>query len=413
MFIESLLYNRFSNKEISLNDIAADIYRRFNVDISKQGLDERFSSSSAEFAKQLLYKALTHFTASVKLEKSFKNFTTVKIKDSTSFDLPENLLDSYPGARGGASRAGAHIQYEFDLKSGKTVDFEVTPGNINDYTNAWNTLDSISKGDLIIRDLGYSSLRVLNEINSKEAYFISRVKTDANLYELKGDTYKLLDLNALEKRMKSNGINCYEKNVYIGCRRYMPVRLIVTIVPDDKIEGRIKKQRGKSKKRGSKIKNKSLKNIGLNLFISNVTSEYLSLDQVYCLYKIRWQIELIFKAWKSIGQFNKLNQAKPERILTMLYIRLLQIVMNMHIINPLSNIIFNNLKKRLSIYKAFKLMKINEEVIGNNLNCVKELHACIEKLLITLAKKALIECKKGKQSSVAILYNFCSENNHL
>jgi hypothetical protein len=409
MFIESLLYNRFSNKEISLNDIAADIYRRFNVDISKQGLDERFSLASAEFAKQLLYKALAHFTASVKLEKSFENFTTVKIKDSTNFDLPENLLTSYPGARGGGSRAGAHIQYEFDLKSGKTVDFEMTPGNINDYTNAWNTLDSISKGDLIIRDLGYSSLRVLNEINSKEAYFLSRVKTDTNLYELKGDTYKLLDLKALEKKMKSNGILCYEKNVYIGYRRYMPVRLIVTIVPDNKIEARIKRQRGKSKKRGSKIMNKSLKNIGLNLFISNVTSEDLSLDDVYSLYKIRWQIELIFKAWKSIGQFNKLNPTKPERILTMLYIRLLQIVMNMHIINPLSNIIFNNLKKRLSIYKAFKLMKINEEVIGNNLNCVKMLHTCIEKLLITLSKKALIESKKGKQSSVDILNNFCSK----
>ena len=410
MFVESLLFNRFNDREVSLNDITADICRKFDVDISKQGLDDRFSNASVEFSRQLLFNALSHFTATIKLDKSFEDFSAVKIKDSTSFDLPESLLNSFPGSRGGASRAGADIQYEFDLKSGKTIDFKLTPGNINDYTNAWDTLSCISKGDLIIRDLGYNSLRVLQEINARGAFFVSRVKTDANLYEYKGGTYKLFDLKAIEKRMKKNGTTCFEKNLFIGYRRYMPVRLIVTVVPEDKIGNRIKKQKHKSNKRGGKMLKKSLDNIGLNLFITNVPPENLSLHDVYSLYKIRWQIELVFKAWKSIGQFDKYKEVKPERVLTILYLRLLQIVMNMHILNPLSNILFNKLKKRISTYKAFKLLRLNEENIGENLHSVQKLYASFKKLLIILSKKALLEKRKGKQSSIEILNVFCTNN---
>ncbi|MBC7511350.1 MAG: transposase [Ferruginibacter sp.] len=37
----------------------------------------------------------------------------------------------------------------------------------------------------------------------------------------------------------------------------------------------------------------------LKVFVNNVGAEKLTVQQAYELYKIRWQIELMFKTWKS------------------------------------------------------------------------------------------------------------------
>jgi len=38
----------------------------------------------------------------------------------------------------------------------------------------------------------------------------------------------------------------------------------------------------------------------LNVFITNVPVKEITAREAYDLYKIRWQIELMFKIWKSI-----------------------------------------------------------------------------------------------------------------
>ena len=37
----------------------------------------------------------------------------------------------------------------------------------------------------------------------------------------------------------------------------------------------------------------------VNIFITNIPASELSMEQAYALYKIRWQIELLFKIWKT------------------------------------------------------------------------------------------------------------------
>ena len=45
------------------------------------------------------------------------------------------------------------------------------------------------------------------------------------------------------------------------------------------------------------------------------------------IYKIRWQIELLFKVWKSQLNFNYLEGTKSERIYCLIYARLLAIIL--------------------------------------------------------------------------------------
>jgi hypothetical protein len=406
MFIESLLFNCSNSKEACLNDFTVDMINRYNVGISKQGIDNRFNGSSIKMAKVLLTKMVNTFSQMHNVDEAFEQFRSIRIKDSTSFELPENLAAIFPGNGGGSSKAGIRIQYEFDLKNNQTVEMDVSPATTNDYTNAWDTKDSIIKGDLIIRDLGYSSLKMLNAIDKKEAYYLNRIKSDVSIFEQNGNEYKRIDLVQIELSMRSSGIEIMEKQVYLGERVYMPTRMIIALVPEDKIEERIKKQRRKIERRKGKISKQSFASIGINLFATNANDILLPLKEVMNLYKIRWQIELVFKAWKTIGQIQMVKKAKQERVITMLYLNLVWIFMNMQLINGIASIVFKLQKQKLSVFKAFKIIKMQKEKFQNTITDKVKLTELIEKTFQTIAQKAVCENRKGRMKSSEIIREF-------
>jgi len=90
-----------------------------SISLSKQGLDNRFSSKSVDFSKKLLEDAIHNQVLDSLSCDTSQLFNRVLIKDSTRFDLNESLKEKFPGFGGDASKAGASIQFEFDLKNGK------------------------------------------------------------------------------------------------------------------------------------------------------------------------------------------------------------------------------------------------------------------------------------------------------
>ncbi len=87
-----------------------------------------------------------------------------------------DLAAIYPGSGGCAQTAGIKIQLEYDLHSGKFLNFQMAPGKNNDKTFGTECLDTLRPGDLCIRDLVYFHLRDLQHIQDKKAYYISRIK---------------------------------------------------------------------------------------------------------------------------------------------------------------------------------------------------------------------------------------------
>lgn len=406
MFIENLLFNSLNAKETSLEDLAGGIFNRYNIEVSKQGIDNRFNDSSIKMAKDLLTKMLKHVNQSMSISNEFEHFRTIRVKDSTSFDLPENLAKEFPGLGGGASIAGIRIQYEFDLKGNHIIDMGVSPLAVNDYCNAWDTKENIQKGDLIIRDLGYSSIKMSKEIDNKEAYYLNRIKSDVAIYEKRGKEFLQLNLDEVELYMRKNGIEIMEKQVYLGHRVFIPTRMIIVLVPENKIDERIRKQKRKIHRRGAQISTKSLSRIGINLFATNCNEGILPLENVMKLYKIRWQIELVFKAWKSLGLIHLLKKAKAERVLTMLYFKLLWILMNMQIINRVSSYVFKFQKQKLSLYKAFKIIEKLKEKIWSLISDKGKLTQLLEQSFKYLIKKALCENRKYRMNSKEVILSF-------
>ena len=62
----------------------------------------------------------------------------------------------------------------------------------------------------------------------------------------------------------------------------------------------------------------------LERLIPRCTSDLLTLTEVLVLLRARWQIELLFKLWKSHGHIDESRSAQPWRVLTEVFAKLEQ-----------------------------------------------------------------------------------------
>jgi ribosome-associated toxin RatA of RatAB toxin-antitoxin module len=104
-----VLYDSTSENTKSYNQIAVNIKSSHEVDITRQGVDQRFNTGARKYIEELISEQLSHGVSKSLEVGWFKEFNQVKVKDSTKFDLPKNLKKDLPGFGGSASEAGVSI----------------------------------------------------------------------------------------------------------------------------------------------------------------------------------------------------------------------------------------------------------------------------------------------------------------
>lgn len=380
--LELILFSPSNNYLLSLEDMSVAFLKKYKVEVSKQAIDKKFTAKSVVFIKSILEKALQRTLLNNDYAVPLL-FNQVRIKDSTCFKVPDALKEFYPGAggRGNASKATIRIQFEFDIKTGRIIELELMPFLKQDQKNAKETLHKIEEGDLIIRDLGYFSIEALNSINQK-AYYISRLDTSTNMYEERGNKYHEVNVEKIEKKLRENNLFYHEHEVFIGEERKIKARMIVFLVPEEVKNNRLREYYVKNRKVAIR-KRKSILRAGVNIFITNVPNEKIEAKNIRNIYAIRWQIELIFKGWKSIGQLDKVKKMKVQRFEFMLYARLLWLIINWKIIFNLDMVVYNQTGRLLSFYKILKYIDNYKEELRIAKNKTQQ-H--IEYFLIELLK---------------------------
>lgn len=396
MFFDSLLYDATSERTKSYNQIAVEVKSSHGVDMTKQGVDQRFTKGAQKYIQGLISELLSNGVSSSIETGWLKQFKRVLIKDSTKFDLPDILKEVLPGFGGSASKAGVSIQYEFDIKSGAVNDLSLTPAKRPDNKDAMQTISSIQAGDLTIRDLGYFVLDYFKPI-AQEAFFLSRLHTKILVYHQKEGKLQELDFAKLYQEMKSGEIQRLDIAVYIGEKDKFPVRLIVELMPEEVVSKRLQKINQYNKKKGYQTSQQYKDRARFNLFITNITGKMIDTGAIAKIYRVRWQIELIFKTWKSIFGIDNIRQMKYDRLMCLLNVRLMLILIHWETFILERAYQYRQTGKLMSIYKCLQTLKDNSakmrSILTNGCNGLRKWFRWVVEIL---SSKHWLEKKKNK-----------------
>ena len=131
-------------------------------------------------------------------------------------------------------------------------------------------------------------------------------------------------------------------------------RLVIERLPDEIVETRLRNKYAAAKKKGIKISKESIVRASLNLYITNSTIEQCPAEHVRKLYQLRWQIELIFKAFKSKMNIDKVKRTiKVERFECFLLAQLIYIVLHFYLFYELNNRTWKEYKVLVSVISFF------------------------------------------------------------
>ncbi len=407
-----MVFNSENLKDQSLNDLSIELNNRYDVEISKQGLHERFNSYALVFLKQALEQLLEKQLAIDLSLTEFEAFNRILIKDSVCFQIDGSLAQHYPGSGGCGSEAAVRIQFEYDLLSGNINDLSIHGFNDQDSKDSTATIEKTQQGDLIIRDLAYMNLEALKQFIKRGIFFLCRCHTNVHIYEMKAGHYVELNFIDITHYLKKHHLSVIEKQAYYGKKDKLKVRLIIHLLPEQEIAKRLTRARKNSSKKGQPNLSKAYKaRVALNLFITNANHDQIPTEHVWPLYRLRWQIELIFKIWKSIGHLEKVKKVNIYRFECYIYSKLIIIVLGWQIIWTIAKQLYHRLAKALSFYKAFKTLlrqKIDDlrQVILLRTESLTDFMTDFYKISST---NHLLEKRKQQPTSLEILLSFITK----
>ncbi|QUG87162.1 IS4 family transposase [Bacillus nitratireducens] len=354
----------------SLTRLCSQICANTATLMSPEGLNQRFNRCAVLFLQRvfsLLIKSKLNDSSQISSQYT-SYFQRIRILDATIFQVPNHLASIYPGSGGCAQTAGIKIQLEYDLHSGKFLNFQMEPGKNNDKTFGTECLDTLRPGDLCIRDLGYFSLKDLDQMDQRGVFYVSRLKLNNRVYVKnespeffrngtvkKQSLYVLLNLEDIMHQIKPE--DTYEiQNVYIGQQK-LPSRVVIYRLTSTQIHKRRKQQTYVEKKKRVTYSEKSKRLTEINVYITNIPWDVVPMEHIHDIYSLRWQIEIVFKTWKSHFGINRCHNVKREHLECHLYGQLIAIFLCSSTMFKMRQLLLQKKQKELSEYKAIYMIQ--------------------------------------------------------
>jgi len=284
---------------------------------------------------------------------------------------------------------------------------DIRKGTDNDATYLNTMCEYIEPYDLKLADLGYYKVEYLKEIHDRKAFFITKLKSDTRIYiknpnpdryangNIKKSTnYIKIDIQEIIKPLVE-GETIELKDIYLGQKKDLKTRLIVTKLTEENKKKRQFKHLKDIKKGRGTLNKRSIEWNSVNVYATNTAVDMLTSEQVHHVYSLRWQIELMFKIWKSIFKINKVKKLKIERFKCFLYGRLIALLLastivftGKDIINEETSIEISDMKSFDTVVEYFPLLRV--EFFKGELSIIrvfKKIIACIKKLGVKSKRK--------------------------
>ena len=351
----------FSDKHIctdSLETLSYWLGKNENLKITKQGVNNRFNKQGESFLKSILNKLLSMQNKFLcKNEDYLKiKFNSIDVCDSTAYKVPKNLNEYYRGYDRNGCESLIKINFEYDILSGQFRGYDLSDPGTSDFGYLASLENRIEKNDLKLKDLGYFKISHLKYIDDSEAFYVSRVKSGSSIYEIRNGKYSKIDLKEYSMSLSEND-TIEIPEVYLGAKEKLKTRLILTKLNEENKNRKMEIAVKNSNKKGRRLTENAVDFAEINVYVTNAPSHIIDTKMVYEIYSLRWQIEIMFKVWKSIFQIHLAKQVKIERYHCHLYGKLIALLISTTLVFRYRDEFYFENDKQLSELKAFKLIK--------------------------------------------------------
>jgi hypothetical protein len=263
--------------------VVQSTYKAFYNQLVKPNSPEFFRTSLCDIMSQLTMKVLG-FEAG----QAFSEFKRIVIQDGTSLALHKALADVFPGRFNAVSPAAVELHCTLELLQDAPITIALSPDT--DSEHDYRPEPESLRGDLFLADRGYLDLTYLRDIDRHGGFFIVRGKSNLNPRVL--DAYR-----EDGQRLKS----CQDRDFQAIISKF-PKQQRAELEVEWLIEGEPFRLRLMVRWNPQKK--------CFDYLLTNLPQDRYTISMICLAYKLRWQVELLFKEWKSHNNLHKFDTEK-------------------------------------------------------------------------------------------------------
>jgi hypothetical protein len=180
----------------------------------------------------------------------------------------------------------------------------------------------IEAGEIVVADRGYAFASGIGAVLDQLAHVVVRINwQNLPLWTPSGTRFALIDwLNTLTTHA--------EQAVALETPHgRFALRVIACPLAPEAVEEARRRARKAAQKKHHTISEATLLAAGFLLVVTDLPQAQWPIERVLWLYRLRWQVELQFKAYKSLLQFDHLRAKDPRLVRTYLFGKLLLVLL--------------------------------------------------------------------------------------
>jgi Transposase DDE domain len=397
-FIISLVFGQMSASRQTLSSQAQTL----TEPVTRQALDQRFTPQAVEFLKasfaHVMAQTLDGSAAHPQAEALRSNFSALYLLDSSGFDCPDTLQDLFPSCGGAGSAANVKILLRYELIAGRLEPLQLLAGKRSDQGQALKAAELLRANELQLQDKGFYDAKAWQAAQLRGAFLLMPLPHSVTLWlcPAPDQPEELLDLAStlaasLQNRVAWSGLLLGNKGHRAG-----PLRLVAFRLSPESASRQRRGLRESMRTQGRTPSAKALQLAGWLLLLTNAPEDKLPAAMMSYVYRLRWQVELIFRQAKTVLRLDKTESENPHRVQSEIWARLICAVLLFSWHAQASAECWRRYQCEASFEKLIRMMQHWGHTIAR---AFLDSPAALLQKLRALWKNLLVNARKGRQKS--------------
>jgi hypothetical protein len=227
------------------------------------------------------------------------------------------VVDATAVSGPGATGTDARVHTAMRLSDLRILEIEVSDASVGETLKNFH----FEPGQLVIGDRGYCHAAGIAWVLGQLADVLIRLNRGA--LPVFDDDEQALDVLDWARSIPDH--TAVERSVFIEDTsgrqpQRIPGRLVAIRLPADKAEEARRRVR---REQGQGATKATLEMAGYVVLFTTAPTSRLSAARCLEAYQLRWQVELLYKRWKSLGGLDQLPNERDDTILAWLYVKLI------------------------------------------------------------------------------------------